>query len=832
MKVGLCVIDMPASWGGGFVFRDVIAKAAMEMKGRHQLDLIKVNPISREYTPPPPAPRADPGDPIAPMGRKALLKLALQCVTAPAAAKAQLRARVGRFIEERVNTRVAEERDSLVHYINWKVDQQLGWPNPDKFRVFDDPTVPDQGYDLFWYNNIEPIHTGAPYIFNIFDLQHRQQPWFPEVSDKGQFRLREGAYAETLQRAVFVVTASEETKQQVTLFYGVPPERIRVIPFPTPQGALEAGQKPLDPNGEQKLRAKYGIKGRFLFYPAQFWAHKNHVNLMRALKVLVDQGEDLSLVFTGADYGNSDYCKRVAAELGLADRVHFLGFVDYEDITGFYRHAVALSYMTFFGPDNLPPLEAFALGCPVVLTNTPGVETLYEDAAVFVNNVDEHAIAAGIRQVLDDPKATAARVAKGRAIAARNTVANYVERVQDLFDEFEAVRRTWAGTAGAAVRAPRKPGAMRVMIISTDYAPFLKSLYDPNPDLRKAPYRDQLRTRNETLFAGSDFYSANFIKQGHEAWEFHVNNGPLQQQWLNEHGQAVGPRPEYSSPLHSPVDPNNIDVEEIILRQVREMQPDVILNQAVSEVPSRVLEKLRPYTKLIVGQIASPYPENEDYRAYDMMISSLPNFVQHFRSMGLEAELNLLGFDPSVLEHVRIASQDVPLSFVGSITSDHGVRYNLIERLARETDIKIWGRLVNVPDDSPIKARYQGEAWGKGMFTALGRSKITINQHIDIAENYANNMRLFEATGMGAMLITDWKSNIADLYEPGREVVVYKDADECIEKINYYLAHEDERAAIAAAGQRRTLRDHTYGQVVAEQVRLFKKALAAKGVAV
>jgi len=290
----------------------------------------------------------------------------------------------------------------------------------------------------------------------------------------------------------------------------------------------------------------------------------------------------------------------------------------------------------------------------------------------------------------------------------------------------------------------------------------------------------------------------------------------------------VGPRPSIPSPLRSPIQPGNLDLEEIIVRQTRDVMPDVVLNQSVSEVESRVLERLRPYCKLIVGQIASPYPEDEPYTAYDLMISSLPNFVDYYRKRGLAAERNLLGFEPAVLDEVKVQERDVPLSFVGSITSDHATRYEMIDRLARETDINIWGRLVSVPRLSPIMSRYQGEAWGRDMFSVLARSKITVNQHIDIAENYANNMRLFEATGMGTLLITDWKDNIGELFEPGKEVICYKTVDECIELIEYYSRHEAERAAIAAAGQRRTLQSHSYAQVVADQVRIFERYLATK----
>ena len=111
------------------------------------------------------------------------------------------------------------------------------------------------------------------------------------------------------------------------------------------------------------------------------------------------------------------------------------------------------------------------------------------------------------------------------------------------------------------------------------------------------------------------------------------------------------------------------------------------------------------------------------------------------------------------------------------------------------------------------------------MFRVLGESRITINNHISIAENYANNMRLFEATGMGCLLITDRKSNIGDMFEPGEEIVCYDSPEECLELITYYREHESERTRIAAAGQRRTLSEHSYHSRTAELARLFTEHL-------
>ncbi len=426
MKIGLCVIDMPPMLGGGYVFRESLAQAALANPGRHQIELVKARPIVPKFEQR--SLDASVGE-IKRQGRVA-------SILSPAALKTGVRKIALKVLQGAIDSRVQP-------YVDWAIEQKLTWPNPDVVRVFESD-MRQKKFDLLWFNNIEPIHIGVPYVYNLFDLQHRLQPWFPEVSDGNQYRLREGSYSEALRRAAFVITASEEVKAQAIQFYGVPSDRIRVIHFPTPQTAIDAASAENPNVTEAYLRTKFGIEGRFLFYPAQFWAHKNHINLLRGLKILRDQhGLDFSMVFAGADHGNAGFVKAEARALGLTDRVRFAGFVSADEVSALYRHAFALTYVTFFGPCNLPPLEAFALGCPVVLSDIPGIEKLFEDAVVPVNHRDPAAIAAGIKKLVDDPAECARRVAKGKVIAARKSMSNYVAQVQALFDEFESVRCCW-----------------------------------------------------------------------------------------------------------------------------------------------------------------------------------------------------------------------------------------------------------------------------------------------------------------------------------------------------------------------------------------------------
>jgi spore maturation protein CgeB len=112
------------------------------------------------------------------------------------------------------------------------------------------------------------------------------------------------------------------------------------------------------------------------------------------------------------------------------------------------------------------------------------------------------------------------------------------------------------------------------------------------------------------------------------------------------------------------------------------------------------------------------------------------------------------------------------------------------------------------------------------MYQVLHDSKIAFNRHSDLADRYfANNMRLYEATGVGTLLLTDYKQNLADMFEPGREVIAYRDAHECAELADYYLKHDNEREAIAHAGQQRTLLEHTFYQRMQELVDIVRRYL-------
>jgi spore maturation protein CgeB len=264
----------------------------------------------------------------------------------------------------------------------------------------------------------------------------------------------------------------------------------------------------------------------------------------------------------------------------------------------------------------------------------------------------------------------------------------------------------------------------------------------------------------------------------------------------------------------------------ILAAQIRYYRPEVILNQSVQWVPDGFLSDFKPAVKLVVGQIASPMTADKNLIDYDLMVSSLPNFVDRFRNQGHKAELVRLAFEDTILEKLPRPAQSIDVSFVGTLSSDHENRRALLETVGESLNLGIWGRIDSSwAQNSPVRRYHRGDAWGEEMYRILQESRITLNYHIDLAENYANNLRLFEATGVGTLLLTDRKCNLHELFEPGKEVAVYHTPEECVELARYYIDHESERETIARAGQRRTLRDHTYRLRMQELSAVFERYL-------
>ena len=394
---------------------------------------------------------------------------------------------------------------------------------------------------------------------------------------------------------------------------------------------------------------------------------------------------------------------------------------------------------------------------------------------------------------------------------------------------------------------------MRFLILDTDYPDFLNWLYAQHPGLEEKPYEEQMQVRRESLFSQVSFCSSNLNKLGHEANEIYVNNEYTQKAWAKEHGLKVDPNRQWQFRLRRGIVPwvsrtqQQRWFNQILAGQIRHYKPDVLLNLPMVQVSSRfhhgdpIEPILLPYLQPTADHdhrddhccrahastsCRARSGSSPDWTVYDLVVSSFPPTLQWFRSREIPAEMNRHSFEPHVLSCLKDGGRNIPASFVGSFYySVHDTRIQWLEHICSMSQVQVWSSHTNhLPGSSPILRSHVGSAWGIEMYQVLRDSLLTLNHHGDVGP-YANNLRLFEATGVGTLLITDWKENLAEMFEPGKEVIVYRTPEECAELIKYYLEHDDERQAIARAGQQRTLREHTSYQRMQDLVDIVRKYL-------
>jgi glycosyltransferase involved in cell wall biosynthesis len=299
------------------------------------------------------------------------------------------------------------------------------------------PTLQQHHIDLIYSPHPCALTTALPYVVTCWDLQHRMQPFFPEVSTVGwTWESREQHYSNVLRRAAAIVTGTEQGKREVTQFYGVAHDRVTVIPFTAPDVLMSSDSEPVP-----------GLTGEdFIVYPAQFWPHKNHITILHALKHLQQKANlRIPAVFPGSSQPENactmDHVRDTANRLDIP--VHFPGFVSDGQLRWLYENSKALVFASLFGPDNLPPLEAMSLGCPVVASKVRGSEEQFGAAALLVDPGNEIEMAEAIESIWNSEETREKLIERGSRLTSTLTQTGYTNALMRLFDRFARVRRCW-----------------------------------------------------------------------------------------------------------------------------------------------------------------------------------------------------------------------------------------------------------------------------------------------------------------------------------------------------------------------------------------------------
>lgn len=302
-----------------------------------------------------------------------------------------------------------------------------------------------------------------------------------------------------------------------------------------------------------------------------------------------------------------------------------------------------------------------------------------------------------------------------------------------------------------------------------------------------------------------------------------------------------------------------------LLHQLGELKPSILYLENVFIFSHSELAELRQTLKtvrLMIGFLGSAYTVEtlEKLRVFDLIVTCCGEMAREFKAAGLTVLHLMHAFDPSVLRSIEDSAGERrhALTFIGALTSGvkfHHGRNEVLSYLVKEglpleifgkitqgtshfrpaiqalTAVARWAERAGIVSESDlpslfrrlhswvprecmrinraVRKRIQPPVYGLRMYRALKASAVTLNFHVKGAR-YAANMRLFEATGVGTCLVTDWKENMSEIFEDKTEVVTYRSKEECLDKVNWLLQHPEEALCIGRAGQLRCLNSHTY----------------------
>ncbi|MCC7333409.1 MAG: glycosyltransferase family 1 protein [Flavobacteriales bacterium] len=400
----------------------------------------------------------------------------------------------------------------------------------------------------------------------------------------------------------------------------------------------------------------------------------------------------------------------------------------------------------------------------------------------------------------------------------------------------------------------------RFLRVTDYYGEFLSGYYSKNPDIHLSDYKTQYNNLTENSIEIVSSYGKHMRKMGIDAIDLISNAVILQKTWAKEHNLS-----------------DSLDVDKIIIKQIEHYKPDILWIDTTKYLNVDWIRKIKievKSIKKIVGHICAPYNSTigASFLELDTVFTCSPCIADELRNFGVKkVELIYHAFDHTILE--KIANETNPfeqkgLIFTGSILSGYGLhqeRLKYIEAfIENKIDLTIYGNLENPKRilmkkilSSSIKTlkkahlqplidsvqllklhQQHSEAdiqfyskkllnstlppvFGLDMYKALAKSTICFNIHGDIAKKCGGNIRLFEATGIGTCLLTDYKENMKDLFDVDNEIVTYQSIEECIEKIKWLENNPTDRLRIAQAGQKRTIKDHTIENRVNQVNQIF-----------
>lgn len=350
---------------------------------------------------------------------------------------------------------------------------------------------------------------------------------------------------------------------------------------------------------------------------------------------------------------------------------------------------------------------------------------------------------------------------------------------------------------------------MKLLQIHSYYEPYLSYFYSRNPALVTSSFNEQIQALIDDGFTGCHIITP-YMAEHSIFGQLIVANCPFSQQaWAKENGFTNYSEGNWQS--------------TIVAKQIETIRPDILYISHPIGYDSTFLRQLSWKPKFIFGWRAADIPADMDVSTFDLMLTSCTVCKEALHNHGASVvELHSPGIPDCTWSLVKDTPMDTDVTFVGQWSESHQRRAAYLKEVGKSPlgfrgEFSIAYHLLN-PNIAQLPtgvAMYnRGPIFGIDMYRALRRAKIGLNGIIDFAGKEAGNMRMFEVTSVGSLLLTEHDDSVSRYFIPGEEVVTFKDIPDLIDKIYYYLEHEEERRAIAERGRLRCQAEHSLSQKV------------------
>lgn len=364
---------------------------------------------------------------------------------------------------------------------------------------------------------------------------------------------------------------------------------------------------------------------------------------------------------------------------------------------------------------------------------------------------------------------------------------------------------------------------MKFLQILVFYENYLSDFYQKNRNLSEAPFKKQIEALVRDGFGAGHIFAPYISDYGYKSELIIANCRQAQMQWVMENGTKIDNAKEWFF--------------EIVKKQVETFKPDILYLSDPINFDSSFVRTLSWKPALILGWRAAPISERTNWTEFDVIVSNFPVCRKKAIELGAKStEYFAPGFPEFISDILREQTEEWDVVFSGSWMSLHGKRNSCLMEVAKAPlgtrgEFSI-GYFIQASQPASLPAgvamHNHGSRWGIKMFRALKSGRIVLNAHLDMAQSYGANMRMFETTGTGSFLLTDFYENTGNYFKPGVEIETFQNNSELIEKIYYYLEHPDEREAIARRGQERCLRDYSIKVRTQELDNIIRKHLSSK----